>query len=274
MSCFFSDYPACLVAGAKSGKGARKLDISNITPPTSPPSRTFGLSPPHVDPGKREEGDVEIEQVGEGGGAGDGAHGGGDNVEEESSEPTPHHTIYTKVVRGSGEGGASGTRHSPKYEHVQGGSWDTHNPACAALPHAPRWNLTQGSRMTDLGKLFQKRRNRLDLLDDHIHARNNFFATSQEIAWEWQLMRADTLEFENTKKAFDEEREKFNAEKKGLSWRVADAEEKLAKEKQLNANKQKEWETACERTNREMQTQRDTIIRLSGEKTKISEEAE
>ncbi|MFS8032676.1 hypothetical protein Hanom_Chr17g01560511 [Helianthus anomalus] len=86
-------------------------------------------------------------------------------------------------------------------------------------------------------RLFQKRRRRIDLLDDHIHA--------------W----------------------KFNSEKKGLSWRVTDAEEKLAKEKQFNANKQKEWETACERTNRELQTQRDTIVRLSGEKTKISEEA-
>ncbi|KAM0032430.1 hypothetical protein Hdeb2414_s0016g00474921 [Helianthus debilis subsp. tardiflorus] len=87
-------------------------------------------------------------------------------------------------------------------------------------------------------------------------------------------MGEDTLEFENAKKAFAEEREKFNAEKKGLSWRVADVEDKLAKEKRLNADKQKEWETDCERTIREMQTQRDAIIRLSGEKTKITEEAE
>ncbi|KAJ0949175.1 hypothetical protein HanRHA438_Chr01g0035861 [Helianthus annuus] len=187
----------------------------------------------------------QIEQVGEGGGAGgdgdnvgargggdnDGARGGGDNVQEESSEATPHHTVYTKVIRDSGRGGASGTHHSPEYEHVQGGSWDTHNPACADLPHAPRWNLTQGSQMTDLNncreffsvslppaeRLFQKRRNRLDLLDDHIHAGVNFFATSQEIAREWQLMGEDTLEFENAKKAFAEKREKFNAEKKGLA---------------------------------------------------------
>ncbi|KAF5786011.1 hypothetical protein HanRHA438_Chr10g0447691 [Helianthus annuus] len=87
-------------------------------------------------------------------------------------------------------------------------------------------------------------------------------------------MGNDTLEFEAAKKAFAKEREKFNAEKKGLAWRVADAEDKLAKEKQFNANKQKEWEIACERTNREMQTQRDTIVRLSGEKTKISDGAE
>ncbi|MFS7922798.1 hypothetical protein Hanom_Chr03g00253221 [Helianthus anomalus] len=96
----------------------------------------------------------------------------------------------------------------------------------------------------------------MDLLDDHIHARVNFFATSQEIAREWQLMGEDTLEFEDAKKA------------------VANAEDKLAKEKRLNADKQKEWETACERTNREMQTQCDAIIRLSCEKTKISEDAE
>ncbi|KAF5806151.1 hypothetical protein HanRHA438_Chr05g0227091 [Helianthus annuus] len=115
--------------------------------------------------------------------------------------------------------------------------------------------------MTDLGncreffslslppaeRLFQKRHDRMvDLLDDHIHVGVNFYATSQEIAREWQLMGEDTLEFEAAKKALAEEREKFNAEKKGLAWRVADVDDKLAKEKQFNANKQKEWEIACE----------------------------
>ncbi|KAM0055804.1 hypothetical protein Hdeb2414_s0006g00210431 [Helianthus debilis subsp. tardiflorus] len=123
-------------------------------------------------------------------------------------------------------------------------------------------------------RLFQKKRNRFDFLEDHIHAGVNFFATSQEIVREWRLMGEDTLEFENAKKAFVQEREKFNAERKGLLWRVSDAEEKLVKEKQLNSNKQKEWETACERTNRELQTQRDAIVRLSAEKAKISDEAE
>ncbi|MFS7905866.1 hypothetical protein Hanom_Chr01g00052671 [Helianthus anomalus] len=65
-------------------------------------------------------------------------------------------------------------------------------------------------------------------------------------------MGEDTLDFEAAKKAFAEEREKFNAEKKGLSWR----------------------EIACEWTNKELQTQREAIVRLSGEKTKISDEAE
>ncbi|KAM0071103.1 hypothetical protein Hdeb2414_s0001g00021011 [Helianthus debilis subsp. tardiflorus] len=123
-------------------------------------------------------------------------------------------------------------------------------------------------------RLFQKKRNQMDLLDDHIHVGVNFFATSQEIAREWQLMGEDTLDFEAAKKAFAKEKEKFNAEKKGLSWRVADAKEKLAKEKQFNTNKQKEWEIACERTNKELQTQREAIFRLSGEKTKNGDEAE
>ncbi|MFS7917775.1 hypothetical protein Hanom_Chr03g00193171 [Helianthus anomalus] len=224
----------------------RKVDISKITPPASPPSRTFDMSPPHDDLGeKKTKDDVEVEQVGEGGaagaggdaaGAGGGASGAdgegfceGVDTEAESSEATPRHTIYTKVIRGSGQGGASGTHHSP-YSFV-------------CPPPAER--------------LFQKRRNRLDLLDDHINVGVNFFTTSQEIAREWQFMGEDTLEFENTNKAFAEEREKFNAKKKGLAWRVADAKEKLAKEKQLN-----------------LQTLPDAIVRLSGEKRKISDEAE
>ncbi|KAJ0758783.1 hypothetical protein HanPSC8_Chr04g0175931 [Helianthus annuus] len=123
-------------------------------------------------------------------------------------------------------------------------------------------------------RLFQKRRNRFDLLDDHIHVGVNFFATSQEIVREWKLMGEDTLEFENEKKAFAEEREKFNAEKKGLLWRVYDVEQKLAQEKHVNSIKQKEWEVACERTNKELQAQREAIVRMSGEKRKISDEAE
>ncbi|KAF5805348.1 hypothetical protein HanXRQr2_Chr05g0208251 [Helianthus annuus] len=268
-------YVASGSRSAKSGKAPRKIDISKITPPASPPSRTFDLSPPPV------------EHVGEGG-AGDGGRGKGVDTEAELSEATPHQTIYTRRPPGSGGGATSGVPWSPEFENIRAGSWDTHNPACDDLPHAPRWKLTQGSRMSDHDNcqeffslslpptemLFQKRRNRFDLLDDHIHAGVNFFATSQEIVREWKLMREDTLEFENAKKAFAEEREKFNSEKKGLLWRVSDAEEKLVQEKQFNTNKQKEWEIACERINNELQSQRDAIFRLSGEKKKISDEAE
>ncbi|MFS7935154.1 hypothetical protein Hanom_Chr05g00400121 [Helianthus anomalus] len=213
-------------AGLKPGKGTRKVDISTITPPTSLPSRTFDMSPSHADPGeKRKEDDVEVEKVGEGGAAGAGAgdgRGGGVDTEVESSEATPRHTIYTKRVWSSGEGGASGTHHRPEYERVQGGSWDTHNPTCADLPHTPRWNLTQGSRMTNLNNCS----GRMDLLDDHIHARVNFYATSQDVAREWQLMGDDTLEFEAAKKALAEEREKINAEKKGETTRIREEAEK------------------------------------------------
>ncbi|KAM0049539.1 hypothetical protein Hdeb2414_s0008g00287111 [Helianthus debilis subsp. tardiflorus] len=243
--------------GVKSGKGPRKIDISKITPPASPPSRTFDLSSPRNDLGeKRKQGDVEVEHVGEGGagdagGAGDvGGDGRGKGIETkaELSEATPRHTIYTRRPPGSGGGATSGAPRSPEFENIQAGSWDTHNPACDDLPHATRWNLTQGSRMNDhdncreffslslpfAERLFQKK-------------------AQPEIVREWKLMGDDTLEFENAKKEFAKEREKFNAEKKGLLWRVSDAEQKLAKEKQVNVDKQKDWELACERTNKELQ---------------------
>ncbi|MFS7980877.1 hypothetical protein Hanom_Chr10g00944331 [Helianthus anomalus] len=87
-------------------------------------------------------------------------------------------------------------------------------------------------------------------------------------------MGEDTLEFEDAKRAFAEEREAFNADKKGLLWRVADAEEKLAKEKQYNADRQKDWENSFERSNRELKAARDKIVWLKGEKTKQSDEHE
>ncbi|KAJ0765740.1 hypothetical protein HanPI659440_Chr08g0306971 [Helianthus annuus] len=107
--------------GPRPDKGVRKVDVSKITPPTSPPSRTFDLSPPRADPdGKRKEDDVKVEQVEEGGGAGAGAggdEGGGDGADTgvESSEATPRHTIYTKRPPRSGGCGTSGTRQSPEF---------------------------------------------------------------------------------------------------------------------------------------------------------------
>ncbi|KAL9996754.1 hypothetical protein Hdeb2414_s0005g00156541 [Helianthus debilis subsp. tardiflorus] len=143
------------VTTPKSGKGTRGVDISQITPPESPPSRTFDLSPPRSDlKGKGKEDDVEVEPVGIDVTAG--AGGGedfveGDETNVESSEATPQQgTIYTNRVPGSRGGGASGTRKSPKFTHVQSGSWSTQNPGCDDLPHVPRWNLTQSSRMNDI----------------------------------------------------------------------------------------------------------------------------
>ncbi|KAJ0764635.1 hypothetical protein HanPI659440_Chr08g0294371 [Helianthus annuus] len=70
--------------------------------------------------------------VGDTGGAGGDGRGKGVETEAESSEATPRHTIYTKHPPGSGGGATSGVPRSPKYKNVQAGSWDTHNPACAA----------------------------------------------------------------------------------------------------------------------------------------------
>ncbi|KAJ0814597.1 hypothetical protein HanPSC8_Chr17g0787561 [Helianthus annuus] len=144
----------CFLEGVKSGKGSRRIDISQITPPASPPSRTIDLSPPRDDLGKKEKkDDANAKHVGEGGG--DGAGGdvgdgnGGDgkgkgvDTKMESSGNTPHQTIYTKRPPGGGGGATSGVVRSPQFENIRADSWDTHNPACDDLPHASRWKLTQ-----------------------------------------------------------------------------------------------------------------------------------
>ncbi|KAM0072465.1 hypothetical protein Hdeb2414_s0001g00036771 [Helianthus debilis subsp. tardiflorus] len=275
----------------KTGKKPRRVDISQITLPASPPSWTVGLTSPRDGTGgKKKPSEVVAETVGEGGGdAGDegiGGKGKGVEAELESSETTPLQTIYTKHAPG-GDGATSGVVRSPQFEKVRADSWETRNPACDDLQHAPRWNLNQGYRMSDLAnchdffsmslppaeRMFQKRRDRFELLDDHVHAGVNFFATSQEILREWRLMGEETVEFENGKRALAEEREKFNAKRKGLQWRLADAEQKLEEQKQVNVQKQKDWKAACERTNAEMQSQREAIVRLSNEKKELADEA-
>ncbi|MFS7921997.1 hypothetical protein Hanom_Chr03g00243461 [Helianthus anomalus] len=87
-------------------------------------------------------------------------------------------------------------------------------------------------------------------------------------------MGEDILEFGAAKKEFAAEREAFNSEKKGLLWKVADGEEKLAKEKQLNADRQKDWTTACKRSNRELKAARDEVVKVKAEKAKESQEYE
>ncbi|KAF5800095.1 hypothetical protein HanXRQr2_Chr07g0312071 [Helianthus annuus] len=148
-------YAASAPPTVKIGKKPRMVDISQITPPTSPPSRTVDLTPPRDDAGTGEKGGEGVaEDVGEGGGdagivGGDAGavKGKGVEVEGESSETTPRQTIYTKRPPGGG-GATSGVVRSPQFEHNPADSWG--NPACDDLPHAPRWNLTQGSRMDDV----------------------------------------------------------------------------------------------------------------------------
>uniref|UniRef100_A0A251SD94 Putative transposase (Putative), gypsy type n=1 Tax=Helianthus annuus TaxID=4232 RepID=A0A251SD94_HELAN len=132
----------------KTGKKSRFVDISQITPPASPPSRTVGLTPPRDDDdvGTRGvEGFTEGVVEGGDGGGGDAAEGGGADrgkgieVEMESSETTPQQTIYTKRPPGGG-GATSGVVRSPHFERNPADSWG--NPACDDLPHAPRWGLT------------------------------------------------------------------------------------------------------------------------------------
>ncbi|MFS7999138.1 hypothetical protein Hanom_Chr12g01162481 [Helianthus anomalus] len=76
-------------------------------------------------------------------------------------------------------------------------------------------------------------------------------------------MGDDILEFEVAKKSFVAERETFNSKKKGLLWRVTDAEEKLSQEKQLNADRQRDWTAACERSNRELKSARDEVVKIA-----------
>ncbi|KAJ0845530.1 hypothetical protein HanRHA438_Chr15g0714741 [Helianthus annuus] len=144
-----------LFSGVKLGRPPRRVNVSKITPPTSPPSRTIDLSPPHYDRGKKKEGELTTERVGEGGGAvggegGDAAGSGDDGVAGgdggdaaggdgkgkgvdttvESSQTAPHQTIYTKRPPGDGGGATSGVFRIPQFENVHADSWDTHNPAC------------------------------------------------------------------------------------------------------------------------------------------------
>ncbi|KAJ0785433.1 hypothetical protein HanOQP8_Chr02g0043071 [Helianthus annuus] len=116
------------VASAPQGKTSRKIDISEITPPTSPPSRTFGLFSPPEDLGEKEKQiHVEAEKVGEGGddgagGAGGDGRGKGVETEAESSEATPYFTIYTRSPPGAGGGATSKVPQSHEFENIQAGS--------------------------------------------------------------------------------------------------------------------------------------------------------
>ncbi|KAJ0796110.1 hypothetical protein HanPI659440_Chr04g0158371 [Helianthus annuus] len=85
-------------------------------------------------------------------------------------------------------------------------------------------------------------------------------------------MGDEIMEFENAKKSFTSERETFNTKKKGLMWRVADAEEKLSQEKELNVNRQKDWMAACETSNRELKAARDEVVKVKAERAMESQE--
>ncbi|KAJ0663938.1 hypothetical protein HanLR1_Chr13g0486541 [Helianthus annuus] len=216
-------YVASAPQGVKSGKASRKTHISKITPPTSPPSRTFG-SPPPLKIWVRRRNKFMWK------------------LNKSEKVVVMVQVVLVVMVEAS----------LVRLYIAKPSIPDVHQPLVVVL-------LREYPGVMSL---------KISKLDPRI------LITQREIVREWKLMGEETLEFENDKKAFAEKREKFNAEKKGLLWRVSDAEKKLVQEKQVNSNKQKEWEVACERTNKELQSQRDAIVRLSGEKKKISDEAE
>ncbi|MFS7976078.1 hypothetical protein Hanom_Chr10g00888221 [Helianthus anomalus] len=179
-----------------------------------------------------------------------------------SSETPPPVTKYTLRAPSIGETeghGYSGRQGGSGYGKKEAGeSWMAHNPACDNLPHTPNWSLVQGSRMDNMEnchefysmslppveRLFQNRRDRWRLFDAHIHH--------------------GIADFEGEKKEFAAAREKFNAEEKGLHWRVTDVEDKLAKEKKLNVDHQQEWIVACAKSNRELKSDRAEALKWKG----------
>ncbi|MFS8018566.1 hypothetical protein Hanom_Chr15g01393511 [Helianthus anomalus] len=212
-------------ASAKFTRSGAKINISNITPPTSPPPVSFDVSPPHSDPkGKGKEGAIEGDAVKKvttpvslGVMIQEGVHVEGVETDYESSEASPPRgTIYTKRNPStSGGGGGNVSRQGPEIRKVDdGGEWMDYNPFCDDLPHVPRWALLQGSRMDDL---------------ENCH---DFYSLSLP------LLNGC---FRKT--------------------RVADAEDNLTQEKQHNADRQRDWTAAYGRSKRELKSARDEVVK-------------
>ncbi|KAJ0556811.1 hypothetical protein HanIR_Chr07g0318081 [Helianthus annuus] len=293
-------YATSAPTGVKSGKVPRRVDISKITPPASPPppSRTIGLSPPRDDLGEKEKGgDVNVEHKDEGGDdAGGDCAGGADgddkgkgfDTEMESSETTPHQTIYTKRPRGGGGGATSCVARSPQFENIRADSWDTRNPACDDLPHAPRWNLTQGSQMNDLENCHDFFSLSLPLLR-RCFRKNAIGLTCWMIMFvrgliilpllkrlfasgDWWGRRRLSLRMRRGRLL--KRRKSLMLRRKGCNGGFRMLSKSLRKRNKSTSKSKKDWEFACERTHAEMQSQLDAIVRLSGEKKEISEEAQ
>ncbi|MFS8035013.1 hypothetical protein Hanom_Chr17g01587991 [Helianthus anomalus] len=140
-----------------------------------------------------------------------------------------------------------------------------HNPACDNLPYVPRWNLVLGSRMDDL---------------DNFHELYSMSLPSAERLYQkivtdfWRSMGEDIMDFENAKREFAAKQDTFNSVKKGLNWRVLDAEDKLVKERTLHTERQKEWTLACERSNHDLKAARDEVVKVKGERDAESRDVE
>ncbi|KAL9996512.1 hypothetical protein Hdeb2414_s0692g00936321 [Helianthus debilis subsp. tardiflorus] len=153
----------------KTSRKPRPVDISRITPPTSPPSRTVGLTPSRdgVDT-KVGGGEGFVENIFEGGDAAGGDVAGGNvaagdkgkgiELDVESSETTPQQTIYTKRPPGGG-GATSGTVRDSHVERVAEDSWD--NPACDDMPHDYHFELYKA----DCDGAYAAKRKEFSMLD-------------------------------------------------------------------------------------------------------------
>ncbi|MFS8002677.1 hypothetical protein Hanom_Chr13g01204891 [Helianthus anomalus] len=110
----------------------------------------------------------------------------------------------------------------------------------------------------------QRERTHSALYHAYVVGEANTRATNHQIVREWR-----TMNFEKSKAAFDEEKAKFETDKKAEEWGREGLKSKLGTAKELLSKERADWKAICARDNEHMYAARTKITELEGQVTDL-----
>ena len=153
--------------------------------------------------------------------------------------------------------------------------YGSYNLVNAPLPHQPRWDLTQGSRFTNVAtcedylsfglppaeRIFQRSRPSVELDSDYHRALANTVSAGQEIVREWRYMKSEWDGFQAERHAFHEEKKKLHHEAATLRWKVIDMEKAAAASAEEHKKARADYLSACSKSNAMLEAAREASRR-------------
>ena len=177
--------------------------------------------------------------------------------------PTPGDDVHAS---GSGEG---------VFASAADQYYGSYNPANAFLPHQPRWDLTQGSRFTNVAacedylsfglppaeRIFQRNRPSTELDSDYHQSLANTVSAGQEIVREWRYMKGEWNRFEAERHAFHGEKKRLHHETGSLRWKIVTMEKAAAASAEEHKKARADYLAACSKSNAMLEAAREASRR-------------
>ncbi|MFS7978729.1 hypothetical protein Hanom_Chr10g00918881 [Helianthus anomalus] len=143
---------------------------------------------------------------------------------------------------------------------------------CSDAPHQAPWSLKQKDTFLEFALFNRKRARSHDgLYHAYIVGEANTRAAKNQIVREWRIMVKD---FEKLRSAFNEEKAKFESERKSEEWGPEGLRGKLLAVEELLSKERADWKEECKKDNQHMYAARSKITDLEAQIATLTKQVE